>query len=54
MSTRQAYDEKVRIERIAELLMSIRKYAEQGKPVPVEWVNELQERVYTTTPGEKE
>ncbi len=54
MSPRHAHDEKVRIERIAELLKAMRQQAEAGKLVPIEWVNELQERVYTTTPREKE
>ena len=38
--------------RVAEILKAVARYNEVGKPVPVEWLNELNEKIRKEQPGE--
>jgi hypothetical protein len=40
-------------QRASEIVEAINRYAAMSKPVPLEWVTELQERLATRSRGEK-
>ena len=39
------YEIKVNMERIDMIIAAMKRYSEAGRPIPVRWVEELEERI---------
>lgn len=43
--SRDVYESKVNFERIKMIIKAINRYSEVDKPIPIEWIIELEERL---------